>query len=115
MYIIEKTFEISAAHKLNLSYKSMCNELHGHNWKITVHCASEKLNSDGMVFDFKIIKDLVSKRLDHAYLNDNLGQYINPTAENLAKYICDYLGETCIQVDVWESEGNKATYIRDIK
>lgn len=31
MYYIEKTFEISASHKLTLSYRSKCENLHGHN------------------------------------------------------------------------------------
>ena len=38
MYYIEKTLEISACHRLTLSYESKCQNLHGHNWIITVYC-----------------------------------------------------------------------------
>ena len=112
MYFVEKTFEIASAHKLNLDYSSKCKNLHGHNFKITVYCKSNTLNKNGMVFDFKTIKDLVSDKFDHAYLNEIMSN-INPTAENLAKYICCLIGETCWKVDVYESAGNKASYIRD--
>lgn len=66
MYYIEKTMEISACHCLKLSYESKCQNLHGHNWIITVYCKSSELNKDGMVVDFTHIKRLVSDRLDHA-------------------------------------------------
>ena len=59
MYYIEKTLEISACHRLKLSYESKCQNLHGHNWIITVYCKSRELNSDGMVVDFTHIKQLV--------------------------------------------------------
>ena len=36
MYYVRKTLEISAAHRLKLSYESKCSTLHGHNWIITV-------------------------------------------------------------------------------
>ena len=56
MYIVKKRLEISASHRLTLSYESKCQNLHGHNWIITVYCASEVLNKDGMVMDFTHIK-----------------------------------------------------------
>lgn len=114
MYRIEKELEFSAAHKLKLSYPSKCTTLHGHNWKVKVYCKSETLNAEGMIVDFTKIKDSVS-RLDHAYLND-LPCFnkdgINPTAENIARVICELIGETCYRVEVQETEGNVATYER---
>lgn len=56
MYYIEKTLEVSACHRLNLSYESKCQNLHGHNWIITIYCKSRELNKDGMVVDFTHIK-----------------------------------------------------------
>ena len=50
--------EISACHNLKLSYESKCSRLHGHNWEVTVYCAATELNADGMVIDFKHVKDL---------------------------------------------------------
>ena len=62
--------EISASHSLKLSYRSKCENLHGHNWIITVYCRSEVLNEDGMVVDFTHIKETVMGRLDHRNLNE---------------------------------------------
>lgn len=108
MYKIKKRLEISAAHKLSLNYESKCQNLHGHNWIIEIYCKSEKLNENGMVYDFTHIKKKIEGKLDHQYINDILK--LNPTAENIAKWIADELGEICYKVEVQESEGNVAIY-----
>ena len=59
MYTVIKRMEVSAAHSLKLSYRSKCENLHGHNWIITVYCRSKELNADGMVVDFSHIKQVV--------------------------------------------------------
>lgn len=110
MYYIEKTLEISAAHQLHLDYESKCNHLHGHNYIVTIYCKSEELNEYGMVIDFTHIKEKVMDKLDHKFLNDIM--VCNTTAENIAKWICDELGEVCYKVKVQESEGNIAIYER---
>lgn len=110
MYYVTKRIEISAAHRLELDYPSKCTALHGHNWIVTVHCRAAQLNANGMVTDFTHIKNAVLDRFDHACLNDVVD--FNPTAENLARHICDSI-ENCWRVDVQESEGNTASYERD--
>lgn len=110
MYIVTKRLEISAAHRLELDYPSKCTNLHGHNWVVTVHCRARELDRNGMVTDFSQIKKAVSDSLDHRCLNDTLP--FNPTAENLARWICE-LVPNCFRVDVQESEGNTASYLRD--
>lgn len=102
--------EISAAHKLNLSYESKCQNLHGHNWHVTIYCKAEELNQDGMVCDFTHIKKAIHEKLDHQYLNDILP--FNPTAENMARWMCEQI-PTCYKVSVQESDGNIATYEKD--
>lgn len=107
MYYITKRIEISAAHRLSLDYESKCTRLHGHNWIITVHCRAEVLDANGMVTDFTHIKNVVSDTLDHTVLNEVVP--FNPTAENLARWICEHIPH-CYRVDVQESEGNVASY-----
>jgi len=97
MFTVTKRLEVSASHQLKLDYPSKCQNLHGHN---------------GMVIDFTIIKEKIHGRLDHRHINDVLGD-INPTAENMAKWIADELGPKCFKVEVQESEGNTAIYERD--
>ena len=106
MYYIKKVLEVSSAHKLCLDYSSKCSNVHGHNWIITVECCSKELNQNGMVIDFSTIKEVVMK-LDHNYLNEFIP--INPTAENIAKFICDEIPQA-YRVTVQESIGNVAIY-----
>jgi 6-pyruvoyltetrahydropterin/6-carboxytetrahydropterin synthase len=116
MFKIKKTFEIAIAHHLNLDYESPCQRSHGHNLRITVWCASENLNKDGMVIDFTQIKKKIHDKLDHRDLNSirdlvhNFSmENVNPTAERLAEWTCNQFPE-CYRVDVQESQGNIATY-----
>ena len=108
MYEVKKRVEISAAHMLKLNYDSKCTNLHGHNWIIDIYLRSETLNKNGMIMDFSHIKKHIEDRFDHKVINDVID--INPTAENLAKYICDELAPYCYRVDVQESENNIASY-----
>ncbi|MCM1108561.1 MAG: 6-carboxytetrahydropterin synthase QueD [Clostridium sp.] len=112
MYTVIKRMEISAAHRLDLSYESKCTRLHGHNWIITVYCRAEQLNADGMVVDFTHIKEVVMGQLDHRCLNEVLP--FNPTAENIARWVCEQI-PCCYKVEVHESEGNTAIYETNIE
>ncbi len=83
-------FHFAASHFLT-KYHGKCENLHGHNYKIIVTIEGP-VQEDGMVMDFKIIKDIVKdkviNRVDHTHLNDLLE---NPSAENLAVWIWDEL------------------------
>jgi len=108
MYYVKKRLEVSAAHNLKLDYESKCENLHGHNWIINVYLKSEELDSNGMVMDFTIIKKKIMDRMDHKYLNEVFD--FNPTAENIAYWIQQELGDKCYRVEVAESENNLAIY-----
>ena len=112
MYYIEKTLEVAGAHSLELNYESKCQFIHGHNWLITVYCKSKELNHNSMVVDFTQIKKVVNDKLDHKLLNDVFG--FNPTAENIARWVCDQIFE-CWKVKVQESSGNVAIYEQEEK
>lgn len=115
MYKVTKRMEIAGAHKLSLPYESKCSNLHGHNWIVTVHCESTNITEYGMIVDFAKVKQAIHGKLDHQYINDVLPDGMNPTAENMAKWIADEVNKLCEvgyckKVEVQESEGNVATY-----
>lgn len=110
MFYIKKNIEISASHQLFLPYESKCNRPHGHNYDVNIYCKSKELDENGMVLDFTHIKKKVMDRLDHQNLNEILD--LPTTAENIAYWICEQLGEKCYKVEVTESKGNTAIYER---
>lgn len=108
----------SSAHNLR-GYEGNCERLHGHNWKVEVELQGDKLDNIGMLVDFKILKRSLKKildELDHTYLNEhNYFKDVNPTSENMAKYIFDRLkndfGDLVYKVSVWESHNAVAEYL----
>lgn len=90
MYEISVREAFEAAHFIN-GYDGKCSRLHGHNWIVEAVVRGEKLDSLGMLIDFKILKAELKKVLDefdHRYLNE-LETFTaeNPTAENIARQI----------------------------
>ncbi len=108
MYYVKKRMEIAGCHRLALSYPSKCERLHGHNWVVTVYCRAERLNENGMVCDFKHIKEAVHDYLDHGDFNALLP--FNPTAENIARWVVEQIPEA-YKCSVQESENNTAIYV----
>jgi 6-pyruvoyltetrahydropterin/6-carboxytetrahydropterin synthase len=120
MYVIKILSHFSGAHRLR-SLHGKCENLHGHNWKVEVSVAARRLNQEGIVIDFQVLKKKVEevlKGLDHTFLND-LPYFSKrePSSENIAKYIFDRLkaelkGHPAIlkEVTAWESETSSATY-----
>ena len=111
MYKVKKRIVVSAAHYLTLDYESKCSGIHGHNWVIDVYLKSPSLNANGMVMDFSHIKKVIKDALDHKLINDVIK--VNPTAENIAYWICQPLQPFCYRVDVEESPNKTASYERD--
>jgi len=97
--------EVAGCHQLSLPYESKCSRLHGHNWTITVFLASREVNAEGMVIDFKRVKEKVHDYLDHGNFNDLLP--FNPTAENIAAWVVEEFPQWYKAI-VEESNGNVA-------
>lgn len=120
MYELTVISHFSGAHRLRYLH-GKCEELHGHNWKVEVSVTSSKLNREGVVIDFTILKQKVEKvlkTLDHTFLND-LPYFSGeePSSENIARYIFENLKRelkglpaTLKRVTAWESENASATY-----
>lgn len=104
MYTITKRMEIAGSHSLKLPYESPCTRQHGHNWIITVEVSSQFLNPDGMIFDFALIKNKVKDLLDHKNINEAMG-FLNPTAENIAYFLCVVLNTLMNKMTEKEKEG----------
>jgi len=121
VYELKTVSWFGAAHQLR-DFGGKCEDLHGHNWKIEVYIKGEKLGKDGLLIDFGMMKeatDKVLESLDHKFLNDlEYFKEINPSSENISRYIYEALGKemnnedvTISRVTAWESESACATYM----
>ncbi len=128
---VEDTF--AAGHALR-GYRGKCENVHGHNYKVRVTLEGAELNSIGLLYDFKDLKEAIHcaiRKLDHQFLNDVPPfDVLNPSAENIAKYFHDEIGRLlprgspadagngnppsapcCVErVTVWETDTTTATY-----
>ena len=119
--MIETRF--ASAHQLR-EYKGVCENLHGHNWKVQIFVLAERLNEIDIAIDFHELKKLAEEvimPLDHGFLNDIFPfTEKNPSSENIAKWIFDSLRKkldnddvNLSAVTVWESETASATYFEE--
>ena len=117
-----------AAHFLP-HYVGPCANLHGHRWTVEVILINTELICDevpgseqGMIGDYKVLKDIIKSKLpDHQCLND-LSEYANPTAENIARILYhklkiaimwNYSLTTVKSVTVWETPDCGCTYSQE--
>ena len=123
MYEVTVEADFSSGHYLR-NYKGKCENPHGHNYKVRVTLVGSELDEAGLLLDFKLLKQVlrpVVNRIDHQMLND-IEPFIelNPSAENLAKYLYD---ETNLHLKdvthgrvrvkdctIWETDTTTATY-----
>jgi 6-pyruvoyltetrahydropterin/6-carboxytetrahydropterin synthase len=122
MYRVSKQLWFCAAHQVRLS-DNRCEALHGHNYRIIVHAEAQELDRTSYVIDFAALKKAAADacaRFDHLNLNDvepfREGER-NPTAEELARYLCEQLRQRLddgrvriCKVEVWETDNNRAEY-----
>jgi 6-pyruvoyltetrahydropterin/6-carboxytetrahydropterin synthase len=120
IYEIFVTTQFAAAHSLP-GHPGNCARLHGHNWKIMVFVRSKELNGLGIALDFGHLEagiQEILRDLDHYNLNDLPAfKEANPTAENLARFLYEELGQRLnsealrvSKVQVSETSGVGAVY-----
>ncbi len=129
---VEESF--SAGHALR-GYHGKCENVHGHNYKVRIRLQGLSLNSIGLLYDFKEIKESIQaviRLLDHQFMNEVPPfDEINPSAENIAKYFYDQINPVVAEaksahpethnphpapchvqeVTVWETDTTTATYL----
>ena len=123
MYEISQETVIAAAHQLRLA-PGEGERLHGHNWRIKAVLRATELDPRGMVIDFndlgRELRALVEP-WEHVFLNE-LPPWndVNPTAENIARVVCETLGQKLddarvkvVRVEVWETDTCGATFYRE--
>lgn len=115
MYKISKQFAFSASHILDqLHNNHPCARMHGHNYVVTMHLRSERLNEHGFVKDYReldVVKEYIDNTLDHRHLNDVIPYH--PTAENIARYLFDIFSKKLPElyaVEVSETPKTSAVY-----
>jgi 6-pyruvoyltetrahydropterin/6-carboxytetrahydropterin synthase len=121
-YYIYREIFFSSAHNLR-DYNGKCENVHGHNWRVRLYLSCYELDSTGFVMDFKeldkILK-IITDKIDHTNLN-NVEPFdkINPTAENIARFIYDEAVKEIALISegvgveramVWESDRSCAYY-----
>ena len=131
MYTVTKEIHFCYGHRL-LNHQGKCRHLHGHNAAAVIRLESDSLNELGMVCDFSDIGDYVkqwiNQTLDHNMLLhtddpvlpllQEAGESVyvmqnNPTAENIARLIFDYVekgGFPVIEVAIHETDSALASY-----
>ncbi len=118
-YLLTVKGHFDAAHHL-YDYPGECRNLHGHTWDVEVTVEATDLDEIGIVYDFKSLKTDLAAVLgdyDHVLINEVAPfDKISPTAENLARVICERLQDTVdarvrvSEVAVWESPIARLVY-----
>jgi 6-pyruvoyltetrahydropterin/6-carboxytetrahydropterin synthase len=131
MYEIVKSISFCYGHRL-INYQGPCMHLHGHNAQAHIKLRSDSLDHRGMVVDFgelkRDVKRWIDEHLDHTMLLaagdpiidllESAGEKYtvmpdNPTAENIARLIFDYVAGRqypVVSVTLWETETCYAEY-----
>lgn len=137
MYGLKTESSFDAAHFLT-DYHGKCENLHGHRWRVVAYLVQDSLCEEGthkdMVIDFgdfkRALREL-TEGLDHSFIveegslmpetlacleKEGFTLSMMPfrtTAENLARYFYERLGQRNLpvsQVEVYETPNNCAIY-----
>lgn len=110
-----KDFSFEAAHQLTkVPVGHQCGRLHGHSYKLRVHCQG-KLNPErDWVVDYAEIAAAVRpvvQKLDHSFLNDQFD--FETTAENLAFWCANTIRDSLpsiVAVELFETPTTSVFY-----
>lgn len=128
-YRICKRFEVENAHML-MNHPEKCRYPHGHSRTVEVVLSSETLDENGMVCDFKAIKQAVGEFIDsfdHAIclnakdpllptLKSAPGSRVivyeagDPTTEAMARHIFEHVKKAIADEVAYKSEDGRAVY-----
>jgi 6-pyruvoyltetrahydropterin/6-carboxytetrahydropterin synthase len=117
---ITTTRTFAAAHQLRLPGGGI-EPLHGHNWRVKVTVAADRLDALGTVMDFHELErlvDIVTGPMHNRHLNElpPFEAELNPSAENVAYHVARSVspalpnGVRLARVEVWETDENSAVY-----
>lgn len=132
-----RTHEIDTGHRV-VGQGGKCERLHGHRYRIGFYCQALDLDDVGRVVDFSVIKERLCAWLEQAWDHKTLvwendpwlaglqavdaASFVvvpwNPTAENMAKHLCEIIGPAqlagsgveLVRVDVHETGKCWAAY-----
>lgn len=119
MYELKKTFAFDAAHRL-LHHKGLCNNLHGHTYKVEVVIMGDTLRfPDNILIDFQelkeSIKSWIDRSWDHAVIlncEDPLAKQISdftdrvflmdadPTCEGMSRFLYEHFKDDSLFKDL---------------
>lgn len=131
MFQVAREIDFCYGHRL-LRYAGKCRNLHGHNGRLLITFETASVDELGMVLDFtdikRVVQTWIDDNLDHRMIlhrDDpavpmllNLGEPLylmdeNPTAENIARLIFDYVkaqGLPVVEARLWETPRCVAVY-----
>ena len=117
-YRLRVVTRFEAAHHLT-SYKGSAEPSHGHSWRAEAVLVTDRLDEEGMAFDFVEIKTALQElaaRFDHGDINTVPPfDRVSPTTERVAAWFYEQLSERLptaplAEVTVWEGPDCSATY-----
>lgn len=121
VYLVRARARFEAAHHLR-SYRGRPESAHGHSWAVEAVLRAERLDEEGMAFDFVALRGAlraVVSAFDHRDLNAiEPFDTLTPTTENVARVLFARLaaalpGAPLAEVTVWEGPDCAITFCGD--
>ena len=75
--------ELEIAHRLGGAYSGRCLHWHGHRYEVEITVTAQKFNDDGMIVDFKKLKEVVKTALDAKWDHGACVRADDPLARSL--------------------------------